>query len=162
LAFEAPQRASHLVRAAEIFATHRGDDHQALELFEAALATDPESRPAAEAVARVVAHDPRRLVDRFVEALDRAAAADPVRFLGCTIGTNVLRLGEAQQQIDYGIGVRAVRRVLDRFAEDEGATMLLARLYHAQRMWAEARDAYIRIVDVSRDPAVRVSAYFAV
>src|SRR5690606_21042207 len=73
LAFEAPQRASHLVRAADIFASHRRDDRQALELFEAALATDPESRPAAEAVARVLAHDGRRLVDRFVEALDRAA-----------------------------------------------------------------------------------------
>ena len=162
LAFEAPRRAAHLVRAAELFATHRRDDRQALELFEVALATDPSSRPAAEAVARVLGHDPRRLVDRFVEALERAAAADQVRFLGTNIGAAVLRLGEAQQQIDYGIGVRAVRRALDRFAEDEGGTLLLARLYHAQRMWAEARDAYIRIVNVSRDPSVQVSAYFAV
>jgi tetratricopeptide (TPR) repeat protein len=154
-------KAAHLVRAAEITHAHRRDERQALELYEVALATDPESRQAVQALASMLASDGRRLVDRFGEALERAQSTEQIVLLGSSIGSSVLHLGESGQSVDQGIGVRAVRRVLERVPDDPNALLLVARLFHAQQMWAEARDAYIRIVDASRDPALRVSAYFA-
>lgn len=154
-------QAAHLVRAAELTASHLRDERQALELYESALASDPENRAAAHALATMLKGDPRRLVERLRPALDRARAREQVALLGSQIAIATLDLGEAQEAPpDYGPAILAMNRVLAVVPDDVGSLFLLARLLKAQKAWGEARDTLNKIIQLSSDPKARVAAYF--
>jgi tetratricopeptide (TPR) repeat protein len=157
-------RATHLVRAAELTQAHLSDDRRALELYEAALDADAENREAARALAALLAREPRRLVDRFRAALDRARSPEQIVSLGGEIGAAYLRLGQASEgaSIDYGPGVLAMRRVLEIAPEDVPSLLLVARLLTAQKAWAEAKSTLLRVVELTgSEPKTRVVALFS-
>nr|WP_240806873.1 cellulose synthase [Polyangium spumosum] len=157
----ASRRAAHLVRAAQLTAEEPGLMGEALELYEHALREDPDCEAAARALARGLALDPARLADRLGAALERATSAAQIVLLGTEIGRAVLRHHEAGgTSPDPSIGVAAMRRVLHETPDDVPALMLTARLYTAQRLPAEARDAWQRIVTIGAVPEARTAAYF--
>ncbi|MDI1450599.1 cellulose synthase [Polyangium sp. 6x1] len=157
----AARRAGHLVRAAQLTAEEPGLMGEALELYENALREDPDCEAAARALARGLAPDPARLAERLGTALERAASSAQIVLLGTEIGRAVLRHHEAGgSSPDPSIGVAAMRRVLAETPDDVTALMLTARLYTAQRLPAEARDAWQRIVSIAAVPEARTAAYF--
>ncbi len=157
----AARRAGHLVRAAQLTAEEPGLMGEALELYEHALREDPDCEPAARALARGLGPDPARLADRLGGALDRAASSAQIVLLGSEIGRAVLRHHEAGgSSPDPSIGIAAMRRVLALTPDDVPALMLIARLYTAQRLPAEARDAWQRIVSIAPVAEARAAAYF--
>ena len=156
-------RAGHLVRAAELTADDPGtqQQQQALDLYEEALRTDPDSLPAAQALARMLASDVGRLLDRLGAALERATVTDQIVVLGSEIGRAVLRhKDKAAGAADLGIGVGAMRRVLAEAPDDVPSLLLTARLLSAQQLWPEARDVVLRVIEVATDPQARLGAQF--
>ena len=179
LAERARERASHLVRAASLTAedAQPASQGQALVLYEEALVTDPDSVPAAQALARMLAHDVPRLVDRLEVALEAATHRDQVILTGTEIARAVLRQREAQgpagrgsqpgvpvnpDNVDPGIAVTAMRQVLALLPNDVGALLLMARVLLLQRLWAEARDTLLHAISAApaNDAESRVRAYF--
>ena len=179
LAEHARGRASHMVRAAALTAEEAQPKAQAdaLLLYEEALRTDPDCVPAATAVARMLAPDAARLVDRLGDALQLARRRDQIVLLGTEMARAILRQRDAMpapragvpaagagagEGIDPGIGVTAMRHVLSVNADDTGSLLLMARLLIVQRVWAEARDTLLRAIAVAPplDGESRVRAHF--
>ncbi|UQA63718.1 tetratricopeptide repeat protein [Polyangium aurulentum] len=157
----APRRAVHLVRAAQLLSDEPGRMAEAVELHEQALREDPNCEPAARALARALAPDAGRLVDRLGAALERATIPSVIALLGTEIGRAVLRHHEAGGgSPDPSVGIAAMRRTLAEVPEDVPSIMLIARLYSAQRLFAEARDAWQRIVTIAMSPEARTTAHF--
>lgn len=157
----ASRRASHLVRAAQLVAEEPGLMGEAIELYEQALHEDADCEAAARALARGLAVDPARLADRLGAALERARVSSQIVLLGTEIGRAVLRNHEASGgSPDPSIGVAAMRRVLAEQPDDVPTLMLTARLYNAQRLYAEARDAWQRVVAIAPAVEARVAAQF--
>jgi tetratricopeptide (TPR) repeat protein len=170
------ERAAHMVRAAALTAEDRHSKPQAeaLLLYEEALRTDADCLPAGTALARMLAPDVARLVDRLGGALEAARRAEQIVLLGVEIGRGILRQREAAtaasrsggagapEPIDAGIGVSAMRRVLSVTPDDVVALLLMGRLLVAQRVWAEARDTLLRALAVAppQDSESRVRAHF--
>ena len=157
------EKAVHLMRAAELTAEDGNRDPQAraLDLFEQALATDPDAAPAVRALARMLANDPGRLIDRLSEALARASARSQIILLGTEIAQAVLRHKDSPMAPpEPGHGVAAMRRVLAVAPSDVPSLLLMARLLVAQRVWAEARDTLLRVVDVATDHESLIAAQF--
>jgi tetratricopeptide (TPR) repeat protein len=182
---ERPQvRAAHLVRAAGLIAEDPlpRSQAEALHLYEEALRADASSAHAALALARMLAADVPRLVDRLGEALESASRPEQIVLLGVELGRAVLRYREAAPPAppargasmagaagspaeagpDAGIGVSAMRRVLAIKPDDVGALLLTARLLFAQRVWAEARDTLLRAITAAppNDGESRIVAHF--
>ncbi len=145
-------KAEHLVRAAALTASHLRDERTALELYEVALESDPENREAAKALCKMLAPDPRRLIERLRPALDRASTQVQATLLGGEIAQAYLRIhhqeGEAAR-LDYGPGIQAIKRAMRATPDDIPSLFLLARLYGAQKTWAESRDTLSRIVELA-------------
>ncbi|NUP08756.1 MAG: cellulose synthase [Polyangiaceae bacterium] len=159
-------KAAHLVKAAELTASHLRDDRTALELYEVALETDPENRDASKTLATMLASDPRRLIERLRPALDRATTQAQGTLLGAEIAQAYLRIHHAEgdaARIDYGPGIQAMRRAMRSSPDDLSSLFVLARLYTAQKSWAESRDTLQRVVELtaSTDPKSRATALFA-
>jgi tetratricopeptide (TPR) repeat protein len=164
-------RAGHMVRAAALHAEDPQPKAQAdaLALYDEALRTDADCTPAAAALARMLAADVPRLVDRLGSALEAATRGDQIVLLGTEIGRAILRQREVQgraavtvEPVDAGVGVAAMRRVLAVTPDDTVALLLTARLLLAQRVWAEARDTLLRAIAVTpaSDAENRIGAYF--
>lgn len=173
-------QAAHLVRAADLTVEAADPKSQAdaLALYEEALRIDADSTPAARNLARMLAPDVPRLVDRLGDALGRAAAREQVILLGTEIGRAILRQRDAGRPpgegrlsmvaggspspdlTDAGFGVSAMRRVLEVLPEDVPSLLLMARLLMAQRVWAEARDTLVRVVELSHDNDPQIAAHF--
>ena len=154
-------RAGYLSRAAELNLTHLRDDRQALDLYEQALAYDPENRVAAVAVGKLLKGDPRRLIERARAALDRAREREQVAVLGSQIAVATLELGESQEERpDYGPAIQAMQRVIAGAPDDIAPQFLLARLYQAQKAWAEARDTILKIVQSTAESKPRIAGFF--
>ncbi|MFT3767764.1 MAG: tetratricopeptide repeat protein [Minicystis sp.] len=175
----ARDRAGHMVRAAALHAedTQPKSQADALALYEEALRTDPDCVPAAAALARMLANDVPRLVDRLGAALEEAARREQITLLGTEIGRAILRQRDvalppihasinasaaSAETVDAGIGVTAMRHVLAVTPDDVIALLLTARLLLAQRVWAEARDTLLRAIAVApaTDTESRVVGYF--
>jgi tetratricopeptide (TPR) repeat protein len=174
LAEKARDRAAHVVRAASLTAEDPNPKAQgdALLLYEEALRTDADCVPAAKALARMLAADVPRLVDRLGTALEAATKGEQVVLLGTEIGRGILRHREAAagrasmagatEPLDAGIGVSAMRQVLAVTPDDVGALLLMARLLLAQRVWADARDTLLRAIAAAppKDLESRITASF--
>lgn len=155
-------QAEHLVRAAEITAEEQGSESQAraLDLYEEALRLYPDSGAAARALARMLAAEPARLADRLGGALEKASHPETIVLLGTEIGRAILRHQGRGGAPEPGIGITAMRRVVEVTPDDPEALLLLARLLSVQRVWAEARDTLKRAVIAAPDVEARVTAYF--
>ncbi len=181
-------RAAHVVRAASLTAEDPQPKAQAdaLLLYEEALRTDPDAVPAAQALARLLAGDVPRLVDRLGDALEAATRREQVVLTGTEIARAILRQRDAiapardrvpghdgglrpqtpglthDEGTDPGIAVSAMRQVLAITPDDVGALLLMARSLIAQRVWAEARDTLQRVLTVApaKDVDSRVRAHF--
>ncbi|MGK4008167.1 cellulose synthase [Sorangium sp. So ce1036] len=164
LAHSEPARAMHLVRAAELTAEDSSPDGRArsLDLYENALRTDPGCVAAARALAQRLAGDPHRLADRLGEALGRATSREAIALLGAEIARSVLQHHGRPGAVDPGVGIAAIRRVIEATPDDPAALLLLARLLIAQRVWLEARDALKRAVAAATDNETRIAAHFLV
>ncbi|WP_437590070.1 tetratricopeptide repeat protein [Sorangium sp. So ce1000] len=160
----APARAMHLVRAAELTAEEGSPEGRAraLDLYEGALRADPSCLAAARALARELAGDPQRLTDRLGEALGKAASREAISLLGSEIARSVLQSQGRPGAIDPGVGIAAVRRVIETIPNDAAALLLLARLLTAQRVWLEARDALKRAVAAATDAETKIAAQFLI
>lgn len=172
------EKATHLVRAAELTAENNEAmaQNDALVLYEEALRTDSDNVPAARSLARMLVVDVPRLVDRLDEALTFATVPEQIVLLGTEIGRAILRQrdlarGGADPRslntaplpgdcIDAGIGVAAMRRVLEVAPDDIPSLLQMARLFAAQRVWAETRDTLSRVVELSPEGEARLSAEF--
>lgn len=159
----ARERAMHLVRAAELTAEDGSPQAQAraLDLYEQALAADADSDPAARSIARMLANDPGRLIDRLGEAIQRATVKGQIVLLGTEIGQSVLRHKDAPIAApEPGHGVSAMRRVLAVAPSDVPSLLLMARLLVAQRVWSEAQGTLLRVVEVGTDLEPIIAAQF--
>lgn len=157
----ASRRAAHFVRAAQLTAEEPGLLGAALDLYEQALHEDSDCEPAVQALARGLAAEPARLVDRLGAALERACKSTQIVLLGLEMGKAVLRHHEAGgASPDPSVGTAALRRVLAVAPDDAAALMLSAKLFSAQRLYSEARDAWQRVVQAARHFEIRVTAYF--
>lgn len=178
LADSAPDKAAHLVSAAELTSdsTDTMSQSDALVLYEEALRTDADSIPAARSLARMLLVDVPRLVDRLGEALTFATVPEQIVLLGTETGRAILRQRETARTstdprsanasplpadfIDAGIGVAAMRRVLDVIPDDVPSLLLMARLLSTQRVWAEARDILLHTIELAPEGEPRLSAEF--
>lgn len=156
-----PRRAGHFVRAAQLTAEEPGLLGAAIDLYEQALQEDPDCDAAVLALARGLGAEPVRLVDRLGAALEKAKKSSQIVLLGMEIGKAVLRHFEAGGAApDPSVGTAAMRRSLAVSPDDAAALMLSAKLYSAQRLHSEARDAWQRVVQAARHFEIRVTAYF--
>lgn len=154
-------RARHYVRAAELIHSHQRDERRSTELFELALEIDADNPRAATALASFHKADPRRLMDQFRQALERASKREQMVFLATQIGLANLELAEVEgRRPDFGPGIAALRQVLTVVPEDVAIVFLLARLFEAQKAWGEARDTLLRVIQLSHDNKTRIRAYF--
>ncbi len=156
-----PRRAGHFVRAAQLTAEEPGLLGAAIDLYEQALLEDPDCDSAVLALARGLSTEPVRLVDRLGTALEKSRKSTQIVLLGMEIGKAVLRHFDAGgTSPDPSIGTAAMRRALAVAPDDAAALMLSAKLYSAQRLHSEARDAWQRVVAAARHFEIRVTAYF--
>ncbi len=162
-------KAAHLVRAADLTVKHARDERTALELYEVALETDPANREAARALSTMLSNDPKRLLELLRPALDKVnekvGGKEHIALLGGEIGAAYLKLSQQEGEaarIDYAPGIQAVRRVLALNADDVPTLFLLARLYSAQKSWAEARETLTHVAEVAgtTDTKTRQRALF--
>ena len=169
------EKAAHVVRAADLTATDLQPKAQAdaLALYEEALHADADCLPAGRALAHMLANDVGRLLDRLGDALSRATARDPILLLGTEIGRAILRQREATtrnvslagaaappEPSDPGIGVSAMRRVLEVAPHDVPSLLQMARLLVLQRVWAEARDTLLHVRELTADADPQITASF--
>jgi cellulose synthase operon protein C len=169
------EKAVHVVRAAELTATDTQPKAQAdaLALYEEALFADADSLAAGRALAHMLANDIGRLLDRLGDALARATAPDPIHLLGTEIGRAVLRQREAAARApslggaaalpelsDPGIGVSAMRRVLEVAPHDVPSLLQMARLLVLQHVWAEARDTLLHVRELTAEAEPQITAGF--
>ena len=160
-------RAHHLVRAAAVTAEEGSLKAQAdaLALYREALRADPDSIPAAQALARMLANDVATLVEALGEALETAGQPPQIVLLGTEIARAILRDREGgvrapqlagaaakKEAPDVGLGISAMRHVLAQSPDDPEALLLQAKLLYAQRLWAEARDTLLRALAVAPQP----------
>ncbi len=155
------RRAGHFVRAAQLTAEEPGLLGAALDLYEQALHEDADCEIAVHALARGLTTEPARLVDRLGAALERARKPVQIVLLGSEMGKAVLRHFESGGgSPDPSVGIAAMRRALAVAPDDAAVLMLSAKLYSAQRLHSEARDAWQRVVQTARHFEIRVTAYF--
>jgi tetratricopeptide (TPR) repeat protein len=171
------EKAAHTVRAAELTASDLTPKVQAeaLALYEEALFADADCLPAARALAHMLAPDVGRLLDRLGDALSRATAREPILLLGTEIGRAILRQRDAvvrnvnvnlagaatpPEPSDPGIGVSAMRRVLEVAPDDVPSLLQMARLLVLQRVWAEARDTLLRVQQLTAETEPQITAGF--
>ncbi|MFS8071533.1 MAG: tetratricopeptide repeat protein, partial [Byssovorax sp.] len=169
------EKAAHVVRAAELTASDLQPKAQAdaLALYEEALVADADSLPAARALAHMLANDFGRLLDRLGDALARAASREPILLLGTEIGRAVLRQREVSARApslggaaalpelsDPGIGVSAMRRVLEVAPHDVPSLLQMARLLVLQHVWAEARDTLLHVRELTAESEPQITAGF--
>ncbi|MFO0759069.1 MAG: tetratricopeptide repeat protein [Byssovorax sp.] len=175
LALDRREKARLLIRAAELLAEDPDPRSQAeaLALHEEALAADPDAVPAIQSLARMLAGDVARLLDRLGDALGRARRPEAVILAGMEMGRAILRQRDALAQgpalagaaappepSDPGLGIGAMRRVLALVPDDIPALLQMARLLVAQRVWAEARDTLVHIVNLGAPADAAVAAHF--
>ncbi len=175
LTHEPRERARFVVRAAELTAQDPQPHRQAeaLALYEEALAADPDALPAAQSIARLLASDVGRLLDRLGDALARASLPEAIVLLGTEMGRALLRQRESLHQgpslagaaappepSDPGIGVSAMRRVLAVVPDDVPSLLQMARLLMVQRVWAEARETLLRVVELAASTEATITAQF--
>lgn len=159
----AEERARCCVRAAELVLAQGGEGAtaRATELYERALAADPDCTPAMEALVRLLHASPQRLVDTFRIALEKAGMDAQIVALGKAIGESVLRsLDAGAKSPDAGVGIAAMRRALERLPDDVPALMLMAHLQKAQRLFPDAQGTLARVVEVAKDIEARNAAHF--
>lgn len=157
------ERARCLVRAAELTIAQGGEGALArgTELHERALAADADCAPAMEALAHLLQNNPERLVDSFRIALERASVDAQIVALGKAIGEAVLRALDAGARApDAGVALAAMVRVLERRPDDVPALLLAARVQKAQRLYPDARDTLLRIVELTKDAEALFGARF--
>jgi tetratricopeptide (TPR) repeat protein len=175
LAFEPRERARFVVRAAELTAhdTTPRAQADALALYEEALGADPDSLAAAQSLARLLAPDVPRLLDRLGDALARATFSDAIVLLGTEMGRAILRQRETRglgpalagaaappEPSDPGLGIAAMRRVLAVAPDDVPSLLQMARLLLVQRVWSEARDTLLRVVELGAPAEPTIAAHF--
>lgn len=159
----ADERARCFVRAAEIITALGGDgaSARATELYEKALAADPDCTPAMDALVSLLQKSHERLVDTFRIALEKASMDAQIVALGKAIGDSVLRsLESGAKSPDAGVGIAAMRRALEKLPDDVAGLLLMARLQKAQRLFPDARDTLNRVVEVAKDAESRTVAHF--
>ena len=159
-------KAGHFVRAAELTHSHLRDDRTAMELYEVALETDPENRVAGRALVGMLSGEPRRLLEVLRPRFEKAHSRDQIISLGTEIATAYLKVFQKEgesAQLDYGPGITALQKALKFAADDVAGLFTLARLYIAQKAYAEARGTLTRIVEIAgnTDPKTRQLALFS-
>lgn len=159
----AEERARCFVRAAELVLAQGGDaaPPRATELYEKAIAADPDCTPAMDALVHLLQKSPERLVDTFRIALEKASMDAQIVALGKAIGDSVLRALEGgARSPDAGVGIAAMRRALDKLPDDIPSLLLMARLQKVQRLYPDAQGTLTRVVEVARDGEPRTVAHF--
>ncbi len=164
-------RARCFIRAAEIVLSLRTAppagavvdfESRATELYEKALRADPDSFPAMDALIRLLTKSPDRLIDSFRVALDKAQMEAQVVALGKAIGDAVLRAIESGAKTpEAGVGIAAMRRALEKQSDDVPGLLLMARLQRAHRLFPDARETLIRVVEVTHDNEALMVAHFS-
>ncbi|HTJ83961.1 MAG TPA: cellulose synthase, partial [Polyangiaceae bacterium] len=159
-------KATHFVRAAELTHSHLRDERTALELYEVALETDAENRSAGKALVAMLSSEPRRLIEILRPRFEKARSRDQIISLGTEIATAYLKVFQKEgdgAHLDYAPGIAALQRALEFAPDDVGGLFTLARLYTAQKAYAEARASLTRIVEIAKatDPKTRQLALFA-
>lgn len=158
IARDGAARAVHLVRAAELEAELRLGDGE--DAYVRALAADPDSEDAARALLRLLEPRPARLADVLGHALARATLARQVLILAAGIGRAALASEGQPGAPDPRVGVEAVRRGLAVAPNDVGLLALVAGLYSASRLHAEAEGALRRVVELRQDAASVLAARY--
>ncbi len=167
LAVDPHTRARYLIDAAEILlgpdatdamGTHLERSDRAAALLERALASEPDSIPAAARLAtiRLDRRQSERLVDTFRTAIAQAKTPEAIIHLGTEIA-HVAR----DELRDLTIAIDAMRRVREAAPQHVPSLLTLAELCIAQRAWPEAVDALEEVVSTTRDAAPRLTALFA-
>jgi len=152
------------VRAAELVLAQgvEGAEARAIDLYERALMTDPDSEASVIALERLLHKNAERLVDRFRVAQERSAKDVQIVQLGRAIGEAVLSThAPGGKAMDAGVGISAMQRALTKAPDDITALLLMARLQRTQRLFPDARDTLLHVVDVAKDIEPRVVAQFA-
>ncbi len=131
---------------------------RAVGMLERALDADPDSIPAAGRLATVLLEEGQgdRLVTAFRIALGKAKAADAVVMLG----SEIARVARDELH-DLPVGIDALRKVRATAPQHVPSLLTLAELCIAQRVWPEAVDTLEAIVSISREPAPKLTALFA-
>jgi hypothetical protein len=157
---EAPsEQALHLVKAADLLRAAPGQ-RPPIDLYEQALARDPDCSSAATSLVLLLSQDPPRLVAILHAALERAQTPAQILYLGAEIGRIVLQDAGRDDRPAPGVGIAAVRRALDQAKDAPPLLMLLARLQAAARLWPEARDALLRLLEVTSEQDQLIAAHF--
>jgi tetratricopeptide (TPR) repeat protein len=157
---EAPsEQALHLVRAADLLSATKGHKSP-IELYEQALARDPDCTSAATSLVLLLSQDASRLVAALAAALDGAQAPAQIVYLGSEIGRTVLLGIGAEDRPPASVGIAAVTRALTWSKDAPSLLMLLARLQVAARLWPEARDALLRLLEATADRELLLAAHF--
>lgn len=159
-------RARYLIDAAELLLDDSTDAlgprnerrARAAALLERALASDPDSIPAAGRLSTVWTDDGHgeRLVTVFRTALTRASSPDAIVMLGGEIA----RVARDELK-DLPTAIDAMRRVRAAAPAHVPSLLTLSELCIAQRAWPEAVDALEAVVSTGREPASRLTALFA-
>ena len=158
------ERALCFVRAAEIVAAlgGEGSEARATELHEKALSSDPDCAPAMEALVHFLATRPDHLVDLFRVALEKARQDAQIFGLGKAIGDSVLRAVDAgASSPEPGVGIAAMRRALEKRPDDVPTLLVMARLQRAQRLFPDARETLVHLVEVTREADALTTAHFS-
>ncbi len=160
-------KARYLLDAAEILLGSDGSERlgpiderqeRAGRLLEDALESEPDSIPAAGRLAtiRIEQRQAERLVETFRSAIARARSPDAIVMLGSEIAR------VARDELgDLTLGIEAMRRVRESAPSHVPSLLLLSELCIAQRAWPEAVEALEAVNAISREPAPRLTALFA-
>lgn len=151
------EQARHLVLAANLL---RGQYKQqpAIDLYEQALAKDPDNHSAASSLVTLLTQDPARLIRALTLALDHARDSAQILSLGSDIGRTIL--ANLSSELQPSVGISAVLRALTQAPESSSLLMMLARLRMAARLWPEARESLLRILSTTGEQEALIAAYF--
>ncbi len=158
LAPDARDRARHLTAAAELTVHEGPGPGSATALYEEAIAADPDSAPAAAALARLLAPTPGRLADVLGAAIARSTRPEVIALAGRAVGEAALRHGTSPDAPDASVGIAALRRAVAARGEDPVAHLLLGRLLATTRLPLEAEQSLLRAAAGLVDPEHRVTA----
>jgi tetratricopeptide (TPR) repeat protein len=151
-------RCTRLLEAADGYRKRPEDAAMAFDLVCRALAEDPNSTEAADAVIASVGHghDAGKIVETLRGALDRTLGPDQAVKLGAALAHVAIRhLG------DQTVALEALRRARKRAPKHVGNLLALADISNALGLQAEAVEAASSALGISRDPAERLRAAIA-